>query len=106
MRRIFTIVALVAMMLAGGGPAFAQAPNIQMQTVKPQLRIQPKVIKPPVLRPTIPLSLAQRNIQAIMPGAKVLKIVPLPTGDIIATIRIDDEVRKIRVDGETGAVHN
>lgn len=104
MRRKLTIVALAVMMLAGGEPAFAQSQNLQIQ-VKPQLRIQPKV-RPPVLRPTIPLSVAQRNIQAIMPSAKVLKIGPLPSGDIIATIRIENQIKKIRVDGETGAVQN
>jgi hypothetical protein len=105
MRRKLTIVALAAMMLAAGEPALAQSPNIQLQ-VQPKLRIQPKINRPPVIRPMIPLSQAQRNIQMVLPSAKVLKIGPLPSGDIIATIRIENEIRKIRVDGETGAVQN
>jgi hypothetical protein len=108
MRRKLTIIALAAMMLAAGEPALAQSPNIpkiQLQ-VQPKLRIQPKINRPPVIRPMIPLSQAQRNIQMVLPSAKVLKIGPLPSGDIIATIRIEDKVRKIRVDGETGEVQN
>ena len=107
MRRIFTIVALAAMLLVAGGPAFAQTPNIQIQTVKPQLRIQPKVFKAPAIRPPLVApSLVIRNIKAVMPSAKVLKLVTLPTGDFVATIRIENQVRKIGVDGVTGAVQN
>lgn len=106
MRRKLTIVALAAMMLAAGEPAMAQSPNIQLQ-VQPKLKIQPRINKAPVIRPpSIPLSVAQRNIQIMMPSAKVLKIGPLPSGDIIATVRIENQIRKIRVDGETGAVQN
>lgn len=104
MRRKLTIVALAAMMLAAGEPALAQS-SIQLQ-VQPKLRIQPKINRPPVIRPMISLSQAQRNIQMVLPSAKVLKIGPLPSGDIIATIRIENQLKKIRVDGETGAVQN
>jgi len=106
MRRIITIVALAATLLAAGEPAFAQTPNIQLQ-VQPKLRIQPKVFKAPTIRPPlVPPSLVIRNIKAVMPSAKVLKLVTLPTGDFVATIRIENEVRKIGVDGATGAVQN
>jgi len=106
MRRIITIVALAATLLAAGEPAFAQTPNIQLQ-VQPKLRIQPKVFKAPVIRPPVVApSLVIRNIKAVMPSAKVLKLVTLPTGDFVATIRIENEVRKIGVDGATGAVQN
>ena len=106
MRRIITIVALAATLLAAGEPAFAQTPNIQLQ-VQPKLRIQPKVFKAPTIRPPlVPPSLVIRNIKAIMPSAKVLKLVTLPTGDFVATIRIENQVRKIGVDGATGAVQN
>ena len=106
MRRIITIVALAATLLAAGEPAFAQTPNIQLQ-VQPKLRIQPKVFKAPTIRPPlVPPSLVIRNIKAVMPSAKVLKLVTLPTGDFVATIRIENQVRKIGVDGETGALQN
>ena len=106
MRRIITIVALAATLLAAGEPAVAQTPNIQLQ-VQPKLRIQPKVFKAPTIRPPlVPPSLVIRNIKAVMPSAKVLKLVTLPTGDFVATIRIENQVRKIGVDGETGAVQN
>jgi hypothetical protein len=105
MRRKLTIIAFAAMMLAFGEFALAQSPNLQPQ-VQPKFRIQPRFNKAPVRPPSIPLSVAQQNIQMIMPNAKVLKIGPLPSGDIIATVRIENQVRKIRVDGETGAVQN
>lgn len=41
-----------------------------------------------------------------MPSATVLKIGPLPSGDIVATIKIQNQVKKVRVDGQTGAVQN
>ncbi|MFZ5677969.1 MAG: hypothetical protein ACOZAM_33805 [Pseudomonadota bacterium] len=93
------------MLLAAQGPAFAQSPNIQLQ-VQPKLQIQPKISKPPVLRPMIPLSMAQRNIQNRIPNSTVLKIGPLPSGDIIATIKIKNQIKKVRVDGQTGAVQD
>jgi hypothetical protein len=103
MRWRITIFAVAAMMLVAGEPALAQSQNLQLQ-VQPRLRIQPKINK--VRQPSIPLSVAQQNIEAIMPNAKVLKIGPLPSGDIVATVRIQNQVKKIRVDGETGAVQN
>jgi hypothetical protein len=104
MRRKLTIVALAAMMLAAGEPALAQSPNFQQ--VQPKLKIQPRINKAPIRQPTIAPSLATQNIQSMIPGARVLKILPSSSGDFIATVRIDNQVRKIRVDGETGAVQN
>lgn len=104
MRRILTIAALAVLLLAAQGPAFAQSPNLQL--VQPKLQIAPKINKPPVLRPMIPLSLAQKNIQIRIPNAKVLKIGPLPSGDIIATIKIQNQIKKVRVDGQTGFVQD
>lgn len=105
MRRKLTIAALAGLLLAAQGPAFAQSPNIQL--VQPKLQIAPKISKPPVVaRPTIPLSLATRNIQSAMPTAKVLKIIPLPTGDIVATIKIKNQIKKVRVNGQTGVVQD
>lgn len=103
MRRILTIAALAASLLAAGGPAFAQSPNMQLQ---PRL-FQPKASKPPTVRPpTITLSQATKNIQTAIPTARVLKIGPLPSGDIVATIKIENQVKKVRVNGQTGAVQN
>ena len=105
MRRKLTIAAFAAMLLAVQSPGFAQSPNIQLQ-VQPKVRIQPRISKAPTLQPRIPLSLATKNIQAAMPAAKVLKIGPLPSGDIVATIKIQNQIKKVRVDGQTGAVQN
>ena len=104
MRRRLTIVALAAMMLAEITPAMAQSQSLQFQA-QPKIKVQPR-IRPPNLQPVIPLSIATKNIMAVMPTAKVVKIGPLPSGDIIATIRIDNQVRKVRVDGQTGEVQN
>jgi hypothetical protein len=104
MRRKLTIIALAAMMLAAGEPAMAQSPT-QLQ-VRPQLKIQPRINKAPIRQPIIAPSMATKNIQAMIPGATVLKILPSSNGDFIATVRIENQVKKIRVDGETGAVQN
>lgn len=108
MRRILTIAALAGLLLAAQGPAFAQSPNIQVQ---PKLQMQPKfnqlkINKSPVVPKTIPLSVATRNIQNRIPNSKVLKLVPLPSGDIVATIKIQNQIKKVRVDGQTGAVQD
>lgn len=50
--------------------------------------------------------MAQQNIQNRIPNAKVLKIGPLPSGDIIATIKIQNQIKKVRVNGQTGAVQD
>ena len=100
MRRILTIAALAASLLAAGGPAYAQSPTMQPQ---PKLQIQPKA---PARPPMITLSQATKNIQTVMPTARVLKIGPLPSGDIVATIKIENQVKKVRVNGQTGAVQN
>ncbi|QIG49634.1 hypothetical protein G5V57_19095 [Nordella sp. HKS 07] len=100
MRRILTIAALAASLLTAGGPAYAQSPTMQPQ---PKLQIQPKA---PARPPMITLSQATKNIQTVMPTARVLKIGPLPSGDIVATIKIENQVKKVRVNGQTGAVQN
>jgi len=105
MRSQLTMIAVAAMMLALGEPALAQSPNLQLQA-QPKLRIQPRINKAPARQPTIPPSLATQNIQVMIPGATVLKILPSSSGDFIATVRIENQVKKIRVDGETGAVQN
>lgn len=110
MRRILTIAALAVSLLAAQGPAFAQSPNIQLQ-VKPNLQIQPKlnqlkVNKPPTIPRTIPLSVVTRNIQSQIANSRVLKLVPLPSGDIVATIKVQNQIKKVRVDGQTGAIQN
>ena len=105
MRRRLTIFAVAAILLTAGEPALSQSQNLQLQ-VQPRLRIQPKINKAPVRQPTIPPSTATKNIQVMIPGATVLKILPSSNGDFIATVRINDRLRKIWVDGETGAVQN
>jgi hypothetical protein len=107
MRRGIVAAMLFAALFAAGMPVEAQVKlrllpkqQIQMQMQKP-----PRVKTPPVMmKPIIPLSRATQLIVQAIPKAKVLKINPLPTGDIVATIRIQDQVRKVRVNGQTGAV--
>lgn len=104
MRRKLTIAALAGLLLAAQGPAFAQSPNIQLQA--PKLQIAPKINKPPTLRPMIPLSVVTRNIQNQIPNSRVLKLVPLPSGDIVATIKVQNQIKKVRVDGHTGVMQD
>lgn len=115
MRRILTIAALAVALLAAQGPAFAQSPNIQLQ-VQPKLQIQPKLNQPklnqlkvnktPTIPRTIPLSVVTRNIQNQIANSRVLKLVPLPSGDIVATIKVQNQIKKIWVNGQTGAIQN
>jgi len=105
-RGVFAAIFVAAFMVAGT-PVDAQV-RIKPQTMqlKPNVKVQPKVNKPQVMiiKPIIPPSQAVKNIVRAMPGAKVLKMVNLPTGDIVATIRLPTEIRKVRVNGRTGAV--
>lgn len=105
MRRKLTIAAFAALLLAVQGSAFAQSPNIQLQ-VQPKMQMQPKLNKPPTLPRTIPLSVVTRTIQSQIPNSRVLKLVPLPSGDIVATIKVQNQIKKVRVDGQTGAMQD
>ena len=108
MRRGLTAMLLIAGLLAPSVPALAQTPRIQLQ-IQPKVRIQPNMVrpqgaKPPMMKPVIPPSVAAQAIMKAVPGAKVLKLRNLPTGDIVGTVRIKNQVRNIRVNGQTGAV--
>ncbi|CAN5210420.1 hypothetical protein BH10PSE7_BH10PSE7_03800 [soil metagenome] len=113
MRRGLTIMLLIAGLLAPTATVLAQAPRVQIQ-MQPKIRIQPNIVKPqgvkpqgakpPMMKPIIPPSVAAQAIMNAMPGAKVLKLRNLPTGDIVGTVRIQNQLRNIRVNGQTGAV--
>ena len=110
MRRTLPML-LLAGLIAGALPAAAQTPRIQIQPKiqmqQPRLKVQPNVrptVKPPGIKPIIPPSVAARNIMNAIPGAKILKLKNLPGGDIVGTIRIQNQLRNIRVNGQTGAV--
>ena len=113
-RRGLSVLLLIAGLLAPSASAVAQTPRIKLQPriqlqIQPKIRIQPKVVrpqgaKPPMMKPVIPPSVAAQAIMKAMPGAKVLKLRNLPTGDIVGTVRIKNQVRNIRVNGQTGAV--
>ena len=110
MRRALPIMLLLAGLLAGTAPADAQTPRLQIQPkvqMQPKMRVQPNVrpqVKPPGIKPIIPPSVAARNIMNAIPGAKILKLRNLPGGDIVGTIRVQNQLRNIRVNGQTGAV--
>jgi hypothetical protein len=111
MRRGVLAAIICAALMAAGTPVVEAQVKIQLQvqpSIIPKLqpKIQPKINKPPVIivKPVIPPSVAVANIMRVMPTAKVLKVVNLPTGDIVATVRIKDQIRKIRVNGRNGAV--
>lgn len=111
MRRVFVIVASVAMMLAAGAPAMAQAPNIQLQ-MQPRLQVQPKVMpkvyKPPVInkppsmvliKPSQALMIAQR----MYPNSTGVKVKLLPGGNYAVTLkRNNNELQRVIIDGDTG----
>lgn len=107
MPRALAILLLIAGLFAEAAPSMAQTPKLQLQ-IQPKVRVQPNVkppgVKPPAMRPIIPPSVAARAIMNAVPGAKILKLRNLPTGDIVGTIRVRNQLRNIRVNGQTGAV--
>src|SRR5262245_50828416 len=92
MRRGVLAAMMIAAVMAAGMPAEAQVklrfiPK-QIYLQKPSKGPRPMVRpQPGAVKPMIPLYRATQMIQQAIHGAKVLKIRPLPGGDIVATIR-------------------
>ncbi|MGE4252486.1 MAG: hypothetical protein AB7F09_24065 [Parvibaculaceae bacterium] len=111
MRRALTIVAVMAMMLAAGEPAMAQTPNLQIQ---PRMQVQPKLQMPklvpkiqapnrppnmPLIKPSQALIIAQR----LVPNSKGIGVKLLPGGNYAVTLRRNNQLQRVIIDGDTGA---
>ena len=107
MRRVLAIAATVAMMLAAGVPAMAQTLNQQMQP-KLQMQIAPKIqprvqspIRPPLvlIKPSQAIIIAKR----VLPNSTALGVKLLPGGNYAVTLKGKRDVRRVIVNGLTGA---
>ena len=109
MRRALTIAASVAMMLAAGEPAMAQASTRQLQVQQIQPKFQPKVqprIQNPnrapnnmvLIKPSQALIIAQR----LVPNSKGINVQLLPGGNYAVTLKRKNQVQRVIIDGETG----
>jgi hypothetical protein len=108
MRRALAIAASVALMLAAGEPAMAQTPNQPRIQVQPKLqmpKLVPRIQAPnrppnmPLIKPSQALIIAQR----LLPNSKGIGVKLLPGGNYAVTLRQDDKVQRVIIDGDTGA---
>jgi hypothetical protein len=79
MRRGSFIGGLIMAVILATVPAAAQTPRIKLQ-------LQPRVLNTPS-KPTMSPALAGRMVLRNNPGAKLLKIKPLPGGNFAVTIK-------------------
>jgi hypothetical protein len=115
MRRALAIAASVAMMLAAGEPAMAQTPNLSPQPklqmpIQPkfqnQFKVQQRIQQPnrpanlPLIKPSQALIIAQRFV----PNSKAIGVKLLPGGNYAVTLKDKEKVRRLIVDGDTGAL--
>jgi hypothetical protein len=109
MRRALTIAACVAMMLAAGELALSQTQNLQIQRVPVQPKFQlpklvPRVQAPkrapslPLIKPSQALIIAQR----LLPNSKGIGVKLLPSGNYAVTLRQNDRLQRMIIDGDTG----
>ena len=110
MRRALTIAASVALMLAAGELALSQTPTLQMQhriQVQPKFqlpKIAPRIQAPnrppslPLIKPSQALIIAQR----LMPNSKGIGVKLLPSGNYAVTLRRNNTLRRVIIDGDTG----
>ena len=111
MRRALTIAASVALMLAAGELALSQTPNMQMpQRIQVQPKFQlpklvPRVQAPkrapslPLIKPSQALIIAQR----LVPNSKGIGVKLLPSGNYAVTLRRNNSLQRVIIDGDTGA---
>jgi hypothetical protein len=104
MRRALAIAVSAAMMLAAGDPAMAQTPKPQLK-----LQVQPNILprnqaprRPPnlpLIKPGQALIIAQRMV----PNSKALGVKLLPGGNYAVTLRRNNQLQRVIIDGDTGA---
>ena len=109
MRRALTIAASVALMLAAGELALSQPPTLQQHRIQVQPKFQlpkiaPRVQAPnrppslPLIKPSQALIIAQR----LMPNSKGIGVKLLPGGNYAVTLRRNNTLRRVIIDGDTG----
>jgi uncharacterized membrane protein YkoI len=110
MRRALAIAASVAVMLAAGEPAMTQTPNSQPQPkmqIQPNIQVQPRIQQPsrppnlPLIKPSQALIIALRAV----PNSKAVGVKLLPEGNYAVTLKRNNQVQRVIIDGDTGAPH-
>jgi hypothetical protein len=98
----FVAIALVALMVAG--PAHAQFRPNRIPNI---IRILPNAIKPPLplLRVKIRPSQAAAIAQGQVANSTVVGVKLLPSGTYAVTLRTDNSVARIMVDGQDGSIN-
>jgi hypothetical protein len=102
MRRALVIAASVAMMVAAGDPAMTQTPDLQLQ---PKLQTQPRIQQPgrspnlPLIKPSQALIIALR----VIPNSKAVGVKLLPGGNYAVTLKRNNQLQRVIIDGDTGA---
>jgi hypothetical protein len=105
MRRALAMAASVAMMVAAGDPAMTQTPNLQLQQIQPKFQIQPRVQQPsrrpdlPLIKPSQALIIAMR----VLPNSKAVGVKLLPGGNYAVTLKRNNQLQRVIIDGDTGA---
>lgn len=108
MRRAFVIAASVAMMLAAGDPAQSQTQELQPQPdlqIQPKFQIQPRAQQPsrppdmPLIKPSQALIIAMR----VVPNSKAVGVKLLPGGNYAVTLKRNNQLQRVIIDGDTGA---
>lgn len=101
--------ALMAAVMAFSMPALAQK-GPPGRVFVPNYRMGGPMLRPPVLQPPAPLLTRIRPSQAAalakrsVPGASVVGVKLLPSGDYAVTLRTDTDVSRVIVSGQDGSV--
>ncbi len=103
MNKLLHIAGLLAVALVATEPAVAQ---VRLQT---QIRIVPRIVQPSV-KPPLPLLAKIKPSQAAaiakrsIPNSTVVGVKLLPSGDYAVTLRANNAVARVTVDGSSGSI--
>jgi hypothetical protein len=110
MRRALAIAASVAVMLAAGESAMTQTPNMQLNPNRVQglsrVQNQPRAQQQPGRLPSLPLIKPSQALIIAMravPNSKAVGVKLLPGGDYAVTLKRNNQLQRVIIDGDTGA---
>jgi hypothetical protein len=116
MRREIVVAAWAATLCFALTPAYAQGlatgkqndARVQHEPRKLQnyglVQFSPRKDRRLIARQAISASEAAAVVQQLYPNATVLAVRQAPNGDFVVTVRLGNQVRRVRVDGQTGGV--
>ena len=107
MNKLLHIAALLAVALMAAEPALAQVrPMVRAQT---QIRVLPRLVQPSI-KPPLPLLAKIKPSQAAaiakrsVPSSTVIGVKLLPSGNYAVTLRANNAVTRVTVDGSNGSI--